>query len=117
MKARIKIHLAMIAALASATFHRLTQSGALALGNDTDAPPAAAQQQQQQTQRTPAELEKENAELRSHVKKLESQTPKNDGAIRKKMAAGLSREQAEAAVKHQAKFTERFNEVRKEKKA
>lgn len=103
MKNRIKLHLAMVAALASAIFHRATNSNALALGNDAPTGPTAD------------ELAAENAKLRKENEALKAKAPKLDAnakLIRQKMDAGLSREQAEAAIKHQAAYDAKKKEAK-----
>lgn len=97
---KIQLHLAVLGAMASATIHRLTHPNAVALGND--GPPV----QPQQT--PPPDLAAENAALKDENARLKASQPKNAAAIREKMAAGLTREQAEAAVRHQGEFTKRF---------
>lgn len=53
-------------------------------------------------------LTAENAALKARVSKLEAESPETNPVIRKKMEAGLTREQAQAAVQNQAAFTQRF---------
>ncbi len=56
---------------------------------------------------TPPDLAAENNSLRQRVADLEAgqkRAKEDEKAIREKMAAGLPREQAEAAVRHQAAY-------------
>jgi hypothetical protein len=96
----MKIKLMALLAVAAQCVYRGGAEPAVVLGNAEDA----------------EALAKENAALKSKVSKLESARGVDDKAVREKMAAGLSREQAEAAVKHQAAFSERFDAVKAEAK-
>jgi hypothetical protein len=65
-----------------------------------------------------AKLATENEKLRERLAQAEEaldMRSKEEGAIRKRMAAGLTREQAEAAVSHQRHYEKAMEESKKAK--
>jgi len=113
MKTKIQLAVALIASCICAPFRG---ANTVALANAAPpAPPAPPKPGESKDnpgqQASQSELVRENAELRLKVASLEAAQPKNAAAIQEKMAAGLSREQAEAAVTHQGKFTKLFKEA------
>ncbi len=99
---KAKLFIAVLVSGLAAAFHR-NQSNTVSLANDAPPPDEAKAPE--------VDLAKENAELKKQVTKLEAALPKNAKAVADKVAAGLSREQAEAAVGHQEKFSKRFEKV------
>lgn len=102
---KTKLFIAVLVSGITAAFHR-NQSNTVALANA--APPAPPKPEETKQ----PDLAAENAELRKKVEKLEANQPKNAAAVAVKVAAGLTREQAEAAITHQEKFAEKFKEAK-----
>jgi hypothetical protein len=97
---KIQLKLAVAAALLGSAWHRATAPDTIALGN-SNPPPA------------PPDAAAENAALKESLALRDTK----ENLIRKKMAAGLSRAQAEVVVQRQAEFTKRNTEVTAARKA
>jgi hypothetical protein len=120
---KIRLHLTMILCAFGVGMHRATKSDVVALANEGDGgagTPGAAPADRRAAEAAEKErvrLADENARLKQQLAETKgalNRSGKDESAIRKKMALGLSREQAEAAVEHQAKYNERKSDQPKE---